>query len=241
MLREPRSRAAVAVLLAAQLTAAGCRSQFATDSLDQLKCADRTNMAIGGAILGALLGGTLALLAGGDDVRNALIGAAIGASAGAITGDMLGKAAAERRQEFADDAAYLDAETARVQEAVQVQSELNAKMEARIGALRQEKETLLADVQAGRTRKDEAEDLVLKYAAMEKDTADRKVHFDNAIGYLKEAEQQVVDSPELADRKEKLRADIGALEQKKKEVERLNEILLTEREEVVRAAQMAKN
>ncbi len=54
-----------------------------------------------GAIAGALAGAALGTLAGGDDRRNALIGAGIGALAGAAAGNYMDRQAAALRRELA--------------------------------------------------------------------------------------------------------------------------------------------
>lgn len=60
-----------------------------------------------GAALGAAIGGGLGTLAGGDDRRNALIGAGIGALAGAAVGDYLNRQQAQLEQDLAGTGATI--------------------------------------------------------------------------------------------------------------------------------------
>jgi outer membrane protein OmpA-like peptidoglycan-associated protein len=78
------------VLLAAALAAAGCTQQ-------QL----RENRVAVGAATGAALGAGLGVLAGGDDRRNALVGAGISMLAGAAVGDYLRRQEAELNEDLA--------------------------------------------------------------------------------------------------------------------------------------------
>ena len=83
----------VLVVLAATMALGACTTDPYTGE-------QKVSNTVGGATLGALAGGAVGLLAGGDDRRNALIGAGIGALAGGAIGATMDQNEAELRRQL---------------------------------------------------------------------------------------------------------------------------------------------
>src|SRR5262245_57140231 len=81
--------------LAAAMFMAGCTT---TDTVTGERTPNRT---ANGAIIGAIAGAALGTLAGGDDRRNALIGAGVGALAGAAIGNYMDRTYQNLRERLA--------------------------------------------------------------------------------------------------------------------------------------------
>jgi outer membrane protein OmpA-like peptidoglycan-associated protein len=86
-------RKTVLVVLVATMALGACTTDPYTGE-------QKVSNTVGGATLGALAGGAVGLLAGGDDRRNALIGAGIGALAGGAVGSVMDQNEAELRRQL---------------------------------------------------------------------------------------------------------------------------------------------
>lgn len=98
-----------------------------------------------GAMFGAVLGGLLGLAAG-DDGKDVAIGAALGAGVGYLVGNEV----AQRKQAYATNEEFLDAEISRTAEFNQTARAYNQRLQAEIVALDKETNTLRAEYRSGK-------------------------------------------------------------------------------------------
>ncbi len=100
-----------------------------------------------GAVFGALLGGLLGLATG--DKKNAAVGAVIGAGVGYVVGNEIAK----RKQAYATNEEFLDAEIARTAEFNQTARAHHERLREEIAALDDEAETLRAQYKSGQANR----------------------------------------------------------------------------------------
>jgi hypothetical protein len=116
-----------------------------------------------GTALGAVAGGLLGLVIGGEE------GAAIGAVAGAGLGFLAGNEVAKRKKAYANTEDFLDAEIAGTQEFNKTAIAYNTKMSKEIASLEQESTSLRAKYDTGKINK---KALAAKKKDLEKQIAD---------------------------------------------------------------------
>lgn len=121
-----------------------------------------------GAVFGAVLGGLIGLATG--DKKGAVIGAALGAGAGYLVGNEVAK----RKQAYATDEAFLDAEIARTGEFNQTARAYNQRLRNEIAALDREADSLRARYRSGKAnkrqllaKKQELSDKIVKHQEFE--------------------------------------------------------------------------
>jgi hypothetical protein len=113
----------------------------------------RTEGAVFGAVLGGLLGAAI-----GDNAKGAAIGAAIGAGAGYLIGNEI----AERKQKYAREEDFLDAEIASAREYNATTARYNEKMRGEIAQLDERTRLLESRYRAGLATRNELNDERLK-------------------------------------------------------------------------------
>ncbi|WP_029134329.1 glycine zipper domain-containing protein [Sedimenticola selenatireducens] len=102
-----------------------------------------------GAVFGALLGGLIGLAAG--DEKGAVIGAAVGAGAGYLIGNEIAK----RKEAYATNEDFLDAETARTAEFNQTAKAQHQRLRTEIAALDTETAALRKQYKSGKANRDQ--------------------------------------------------------------------------------------
>ena len=107
--------------------------------------ADRTKTE--GAVFGAVLGGLIGLATG--DRKGAVIGAALGAGAGYLVGNEI----AQRKQAYATDEAFLDAEIARTAEFNETARAYNQRLHKEIAEIEKESTALRARYDSGKSNR----------------------------------------------------------------------------------------
>lgn len=134
---------------------------------------DATQTRAGGAATGAVIGGLLGLALGGHDKgRAALIGAALGAGAGYLVGDEVAK----RKQRYAREEDFLEAEIASAREYNRTASKYNRKLRGDIARLDRQARRLEARYRSGKSSRQE---LVQERDAVQKQIASSKKVYDN--------------------------------------------------------------
>ncbi len=142
-------------LLAALLTV-GCQSNpsqsddsgySSTSSSEEDASRTRTEGAVFGAVIGGLLGAAI------GDSEGALIGAAVGAGAGYLIGDEI----AERKQNYAREEDFLDAEIASARQYNAATAKYNNKMRGEIAQLDKRTRLLESRYKAGLASRNELE------------------------------------------------------------------------------------
>ena len=127
----------------------------------------RTEGAIGGAVIGGLLG-----LAIGGDSKGALIGAALGTGVGLIVGNEIAK----RKQQYANEEDFLDAEIASAQEYNSTAVAYNNKLRRNIAQLDRDAQLLQSRYKAGLASRD---DLANERQSVKKEIASAKKVYES--------------------------------------------------------------
>lgn len=120
---------------------------------------DQSRTKAEGTTIGAVAGGLLGLMIGGEE------GAAIGALAGAGVGFLVGNEVAKRKQAYANNEDFLNAEIASTQEFNATTLAYNRKLSKDIKALEKESKSLRAKYDKGKVKKSS---LVAKSEALQK-------------------------------------------------------------------------
>jgi hypothetical protein len=145
----------------------------------------RTEAAIFGAVIGGLIGGAI-----GDDGTGVAIGAALGAGAGYLIGDEVAK----RKQKYAREEDFLDAEIASARQYNATTAQYNEKMRGEIAQLDKRTRLLESRYKAGLASRNELESErgnVRKQIASAKKVQDNvKKEYDIKVAVLKEQKQK---------------------------------------------------
>lgn len=136
----------VPVILVGGLLAGCVTNQPMNDSGGSTQ-SDASRTKTEGAIFGGILGGLVGLAAG--DAKGAAIGAAVGAGVGYLVGNEVAK----RKQAYATNEEFLDAEIARTAEFTQTASAYNQRLRSEIAALDREADSLRSRYRSGSASK----------------------------------------------------------------------------------------
>jgi len=187
------------VLVAAALSS-GCQTnpsqtddpagplQTGTAPASSSDSSDATRTRTEGALMGALVGGLLGYAAG--DTRGALIGAAVGTGVGYFVGNEIAK----RKQQYATEEDFLDAEVATAREFNQTATAYNAQLRDEIVELESSSGLLESRYRAGLASKSEveAERQMLKTQIADSDRVfqDLKKEYDIKVAVANERRHQ---------------------------------------------------
>ncbi len=147
----------VSLLTILVLLFAGCAStnqQGGTKGEDNKSSSDQKRTRTEGAMLGGILGGVIGLAAGGS---NKAVGALIGAAVGAGAGYLVGNEIAKRKQKYASEEEFLDAEIENTEEFNRTAREYNETLRAQIEELDKTSTEIMSQYKAGLTSRDELE------------------------------------------------------------------------------------
>lgn len=180
-----------------------------------------------GTVFGALVGGLIGLAAG--DEEGAVIGAAVGAGAGYLIGNEIAK----RKEAYASNEEFLDAETARTAEFNKTARAQHQRLRAEIAALDSETAALRKQYQSGKANRDQL--LAKKQQVSEKlaknqefESTLQKEYEINSEILAEERKKREASDPYLA-RLEKensdLKAQIEALREDSTQLAQINERL----------------
>lgn len=171
---------------------------------------DQTRTKAEGTGVGAVVGGLLGYAIGGG--RGAAIGAALGAGAGFLVGNEIAK----RKQAYANNEDFLDAEISNTQEYNKTALAYNAKLSKDVAALDKESKALRAKYDKGQVDK---KALAAKSDALQKKIDDSKKLEDNL------AKELEVQTAILAEEKKSRPADDKYIVRLEKEVAALQKNL----------------
>lgn len=171
---------------------------------------DQTRTKAEGTGVGAVVGGLLGYAIGGG--RGAAIGAALGAGAGFLVGNEIAK----RKQAYANNEDFLDAEISNTQEYNKTAIAYNAKLSKDVAALDKESKALRAKYDKGQVDK---KALAAKSDALQKKIDDSKKLEDNL------AKELEVQTAILAEEKKSRPADDKYIVRLEKEVAALQKNL----------------
>jgi hypothetical protein len=189
-----RIKPLAACLLAGTL-AVGCQTNpTQTDTGGGSSDATRTKTegAVAGAAIGALLGYAI-----GGDSKGALIGAALGGG----TGFFVGNEIAKRKQQYASDEDFLDAEIASAKEYNATTVAYNNKLRGEIAQLDRDTKLLESRYRAGLASRDELareqESVQQELASANQLYDDLKKEYEIKTAILQEEQQQDGGSPQV--------------------------------------------
>jgi hypothetical protein len=147
----------VSVLTILLLLFTGCATtnqQGTSKGEDSKSTSDQKRTRTEGAVLGGILGGVIGLAAGGSHrAVGTLIGAAVGAGAGYLVGNEIAK----RKQNYASEEEFLDAEIESTEEFNRTAREYNQTLAAQIEELDRTSAELMSQYDAGLVSRDELE------------------------------------------------------------------------------------
>ncbi|MCW8906138.1 MAG: glycine zipper domain-containing protein [Sedimenticola sp.] len=181
-----------------------------------------------GAVFGAVLGGLLGLAAGGDKEDLAL-GAALGAGVGYLVGNEVAK----RKQAYATNEEFLDAEIARTAEFNKTAKAYNERLQAEIVALDKETDSLRAMYQSGQAtrnqllaKKKEMDERIAKNQEFES-TLQKEYEINTEV-LAQESKSRKPDDPyitQLVKENSDLKAQIERLRKDSEQMAQINERL----------------
>jgi len=152
----------------------------------------RAEGAIGGAVIGGLLG-----LAIGGDSKGALIGAAVGAGAGLIVGNEIAK----RKQQYASEEDFLDAEIASAREYNATAVAYNNKLRRNIAQLDRDTQLLTSRYRAGLASRDdlvnERDNLKGEIASAKKVYGNLEKEYEIKVAILEEQKKKGANTPQV--------------------------------------------
>lgn len=188
-------------LLAATL-GAGCQSNPSQDDSGSGyetsggSSSDATRTKTEGAMAGALIGGLLGYAIGGDS-KGALIGAAVGGGAGFLVGNEIAK----RKQQYASEEDFLDAEIVSAQEYNATTLAYNDKLRGEIAQLERDTKLLESRYRAGLAGRDEVirerEKVQQELASANQVYENLEKEYEIKTAILQEQQQQGGDSPQV--------------------------------------------
>jgi chromosome segregation ATPase len=175
-----------------------------------------------GAGAGALLGATVGYFTGGT--KGALIGAGAGAAAGGLAGFFVGTHIANKKKEYANEEAWLDACLQRAEDVNNRLKAYNAELTGQVASLDQETKKLQKDYAA---RTADRNQLLAEQKKLEGKIAENK---DLIAGIEKEiaGQKQVLADAQANRRSDEgalLEAEIAALQRQKAKLEEANKQL----------------
>ena len=167
----------LSILAILTLLLTGCAStnqQGGANGTGSESSSDQKRTRTEGAVLGGLIGGVIGLAAGGS---NRAVGALIGAAVGTGAGYLVGNEIAKRKQKYASDEEFLDAEIQNTEEFNRTAREYNEKLRAQIVELERTSTELTTQYRAGQAS---LNDLKAKQAEVRREI-DRSEEFYNQL------------------------------------------------------------
>ena len=216
----------VLILASHLLVLGGC--QTTSSPVSNLGNRDRITGATVGAVLGGIAGGII-----GHQSDRAAEGAAIGAVVGGGVGYVVGDTVAKRREKFADEAAYLEAETLEVEKALAAQRSQNEELRQGIKRV----DMAIIRLEDARERGENIRDEKVAILAALHSSIDENERLDQdyrtALAYLTEAintstaedEQAIQRKLQLEVKLEELRAEYETLVEQTERLREQRELL----------------
>jgi len=187
---------------------------YTTGSSSSSSTSDTNRTRAEGAIGGAVIGGLLGLAIGGDS-KGALIGAAVGAGAGLIVGNEIAK----RKQQYANEEDFLDAEIASAREYNATAVAYNDKLRQDIAQLDRDTQLLQSRYKAGLASRDELaherQHLKNEIASANKVYENLEKEYEIKVAILEEQKKKGSNTPQVR----ALEQEIGQLKRNMDQLE----------------------